>query len=83
MATLGDRILDKVQPNGHGKDYIPADAIEEFNSRDVIEEELKQQRVPVSLVEYILGRPALKIFLILAATRGDRNRTFQNHEPER
>lgn len=66
---LCDKIYSAMQENTDGKEFIPADAIASLVSRGVVEAELvdivKGDEL-VKVVNYVLNRPAIKVFLILA-----------------
>ncbi|KAL2694700.1 hypothetical protein Neosp_001286 [[Neocosmospora] mangrovei] len=68
-ADLCDKIYSAMQENTEGKEFIPADVIASLVSRGAVEAELvdivKGDKL-VKVVNYVLNRPAIKIFLILA-----------------
>ncbi|KAM5355082.1 hypothetical protein ACJ41O_001728 [Fusarium nematophilum] len=66
---LYDEISDKVKENTDQRDFVPADAIAALARRDVVEAELRGKEGDVSLtslVNYVLDKPAIKVFLTLA-----------------
>ncbi|CAM1509806.1 Fc.00g001410.m01.CDS01 [Cosmosporella sp. VM-42] len=68
-GDLGDRISDQSCKNTDDRWFVPADAVDGLAPRDVIKKELegKTGNVPLSsLVDYVLNKPAIKVFLTLA-----------------
>jgi hypothetical protein len=67
--TLVEQIVKRILINHDGKQFVPADAIADLSSRDIVERELRGVVDPSSLqslVEYVSVKPAAKIFLTLA-----------------
>ena len=68
QGTLRDKIFGMIEANADGKEFVPADAIESLSPRDVVEAELvgKTGDAPLDLLlDYVLNKPAIKIFLTL------------------
>ncbi|KAI8720224.1 Protein kinase domain-containing protein [Fusarium sp. LHS14.1] len=67
---LRDQIFDAMQENNEGKEFIPADEITRLASRHAIEAELIKTCGYDKLakyVDYVLQKPAIKVFLILVS----------------
>ncbi|KAJ4170988.1 hypothetical protein NW754_007131 [Fusarium falciforme] len=65
---LCDKIHSAMQENTEGKQFIPADVIASLVSRDAVEAELVDSVNDdelVKVVDYVLNRKAIKVFLIL------------------
>lgn len=69
VKSFCDQVIDKLEWNIDGKEFLPADRIELFTSREIITAELQNKTGSVSLdslVDYTLTKPAVKLFLTLA-----------------
>ncbi|KAM0427798.1 hypothetical protein ACHAPT_007255 [Fusarium lateritium] len=67
---LRDKIFDAMKENNEGKEFIPADVIACLASRDAVEAELMHKfknDLLTKLVDYVLNKPAIKVFLILVS----------------
>jgi hypothetical protein len=68
--VLYEKILSHLRQDMDKKNFVPADAIGKLACEEVIRSELqgKTGNVPLaSVVEYVLHKPAIKVFLILAS----------------
>ncbi|KAI8677917.1 Protein kinase domain-containing protein [Fusarium keratoplasticum] len=72
---LRDKISEATQGNIEGQEFIPADAIVWLASRESVEAELmdwfSDERV-AGLANYVLTKPAIKVFLILVMCKNIR-----------
>ncbi|KAJ4249180.1 hypothetical protein NW757_007756 [Fusarium falciforme] len=65
---LRDKISEAMQDSNEGKKFIPADAIVWLASRETVKAELMDtfsDELVAELVNYVLTKPAIKVFLIL------------------
>lgn len=65
---LRDKIFEATQESNEGKNFIPADAIIWLASRETVKAELIDwfsDELVAGLVDYVLTKPAIKVFLIL------------------